>query len=140
MTSSERFVNITWKAPEFYDRFGHNVLTSSNYPRHGSSFFWGDYTVRYNALKTFNGLRTNCTFNIAVRRKLTFSSYEMICFMFVFLSNDRTRRALDYRRYVLKRFLCSFAHLILLILYVSRCVLIIAPALHRVIDILQTCS
>ncbi|XP_078325468.1 transmembrane cell adhesion receptor mua-3-like isoform X3 [Crassostrea virginica] len=67
MTSSERFVNITWKAPEFYDRFGHNVLTSSNYPRHGSSFFWGDYTVRYNALKPFNGLRTNCTFNIAVR-------------------------------------------------------------------------
>ena len=85
-TSSERFVNITWKAPDFYDRFGHNVHTSSNYPKHGSSFFWGDYTVEYNALKPFNGLWSNCTFNITVRRKLTFSAYEVICSMFLFLS------------------------------------------------------
>ncbi|XP_062584658.1 sushi, von Willebrand factor type A, EGF and pentraxin domain-containing protein 1-like [Saccostrea cucullata] len=66
-TSSSRFVNITWPAPTLYDPFSHKVVVSTNYPHHGSIFSWGDYTARYTALKPFNGLRSNCTFNITVR-------------------------------------------------------------------------
>ncbi|XP_062584741.1 matrilin-2-like [Saccostrea cucullata] len=64
--SSSRFVNVTWRPPDFYDPFGHDVEVTTNYPYHGSIFRWGYYTARYTALKPFNGLRANCTFNIFV--------------------------------------------------------------------------
>lgn len=139
-TSSERFVNITWKAPDFYDRFGHNVLISSNYPRHGSSFFWGHYTVEYSALKPFNGLRTNCTFNITVRRKLYIQCLRgnmFHVFVFKFLINSVI---IEYIELWIKEnmwwsdkygFFCMHV-----VDTVSWCVLKIALALHRVIDIL----
>lgn len=65
--SEFRFLNITWPAPEFRDPFNHEVDVTTNYPKHGSSFFWGDYIARYDALKPFNGERSICTFNISVR-------------------------------------------------------------------------
>ncbi|XP_062584713.1 sushi, von Willebrand factor type A, EGF and pentraxin domain-containing protein 1-like [Saccostrea cucullata] len=66
-TSSSRFINISWPAPTFYDPFGHNVTVKTNYPNHGSNFFWGDYTAQYTALKPFNGLSSYCVFNITTR-------------------------------------------------------------------------
>ncbi|XP_061164208.1 von Willebrand factor A domain-containing protein 2-like isoform X4 [Saccostrea echinata] len=65
-TSASRFVNVTWRPPDFKDPFGHNIEVTTNYPNHGSIFRWGYYTARYTALKPFNGLRANCTFNIFV--------------------------------------------------------------------------
>lgn len=69
MASSSRFVSVTWQKPEFYDPFNHEVQVTSNYPNNGSSFLWGNYIAKYNALKSFNGLKSNCTFTIIVRRK-----------------------------------------------------------------------
>ncbi|XP_056010717.1 sushi, von Willebrand factor type A, EGF and pentraxin domain-containing protein 1-like isoform X2 [Ostrea edulis] len=69
MASSSRFVSVTWQKPEFYDPFNHEVQVTSNYPNNGSSFLWGNYIAKYNALKSFNGLKSNCTFTIIVRPK-----------------------------------------------------------------------
>lgn len=65
--SCSRFMNITWRAPSFHDPHGHYVDVTTNYPEHGSTFFWGNYTAVYTALKPHNGLQSICTFNISVR-------------------------------------------------------------------------
>lgn len=65
--SVSRFKNITWRGPSFYDPHEHYVDVTTNYPKNGSTFFWGDYTAIYTAVKQYNGLRSVCTFNINVR-------------------------------------------------------------------------
>uniref|UniRef100_K1QF75 Uncharacterized protein n=1 Tax=Magallana gigas TaxID=29159 RepID=K1QF75_MAGGI len=62
--------NITWRGPSFYDPHEHYVDVTTNYPKNGSTFFWGDYTAIYTAVKQYNGLRSVCTFNINVRRRI----------------------------------------------------------------------
>ncbi|XP_061164210.1 matrilin-2-like isoform X2 [Saccostrea echinata] len=66
-TSPSRHVDVFWKAPHFYDPLNHTVEVTTNYPDHGSTFLWGDYVARYDALKSSNGLRAECTFKIIVR-------------------------------------------------------------------------
>lgn len=65
--SRSRFMDIAWRGPNFTDPFKHDIDVTTNYPKNGSTFFWGDYTAVYNALKPYNGLRSVCTFNISVR-------------------------------------------------------------------------
>lgn len=62
-----RFVNVTWTGPNISDPHDHDVDVTTNYPKNGSTFFWGNYLAVYNALKPYNGLRSTCTFNISVR-------------------------------------------------------------------------
>lgn len=67
VSSSSQFMYINWTGPKFRDPFNHDVHVTANYPENGSTFFWGDYTAVYNALKPSNGLRTTCAFNITVK-------------------------------------------------------------------------
>uniref|UniRef100_K1PMT3 Collagen alpha-1(XII) chain n=1 Tax=Magallana gigas TaxID=29159 RepID=K1PMT3_MAGGI len=78
--SSLRFLNITWTGPNFTDPFHHDVDVTTNYPENGSTFFWGDYTAIYTALKQYNGLRSVCTFNISVRRRVRTSDDKIYSF------------------------------------------------------------
>lgn len=67
VSSSSQLMFINWTEPKFRDPADYDLDVTANYPTNGSTFTWGDYTVVYNALKPFNGLRTTCSFNITVR-------------------------------------------------------------------------
>lgn len=66
--SNEPTIFVNWTAPSFYDPVGKSIEVSMNYPDDSWTFPWGDYVAQYVALKPSNGLRTECTFNITIRR------------------------------------------------------------------------
>lgn len=59
----------TWTEPTFYDPHGSDVVVSMNYPESRSEFPWGVFSVQYSAVKPSNGLSSECTFNVSVKRK-----------------------------------------------------------------------
>lgn len=66
---------FSWVPPSFYDPMGKDLDIVSNYPSAEFTFPWGDHTVQYVATKTSNGLRTECTFQIKVRRTYLDSTF-----------------------------------------------------------------
>lgn len=81
VSSSSQLMFINWTEPKFRDPADHYLDVTANYPTNGSTFTWGDYTVVYNALKFYNGLRTTCSFNITVRRKWIWRLiYKHLCY------------------------------------------------------------
>lgn len=67
----------SWNIPSFHDPMGNQIKVQSNYPQNTSTFPWGDFTVQYSALKLNNGLRTECNFNLAVKRTYSYISYSV---------------------------------------------------------------
>lgn len=68
--SKEPTVFVNWTTPSFHDPLGTNIQVTTNYPAGSGTFPWGDFIAQYVALKPSNGLRTECTFNITIRRKV----------------------------------------------------------------------
>ncbi|XP_069125355.1 protein eyes shut-like [Argopecten irradians] len=69
MNVSKPTVRVNWTIPTFTDPMKTTLKKTHNYPSNHWEFPWGDYTVQYSAVKPSNGLRTECVFNITVRRK-----------------------------------------------------------------------
>ena len=59
----------SWNEPIFTDPLGFYITVTTNYPTPTYEFPWGEFTVQYSAVKPSNGLRTECTFNITIKRK-----------------------------------------------------------------------
>ena len=66
-------VDVNWTVPSFHDPMNTELRISSNYPTNHWTFHWGDFIVQYVATKLLNGLRSECLFNIKIRRKCAFS-------------------------------------------------------------------
>jgi len=72
---TDRLIHVTdlsryeeWTAPEFSDPHGFNISVSSNYEESEYEFPWGEFVVQYHAVKPSNGMATECSFTIAVKR------------------------------------------------------------------------
>jgi hypothetical protein len=59
----------TWTDPVFTDPMGTELNITSSHATSTYRFPWGDHIVSYMATKLLNGLQTNCSFNVKVRRK-----------------------------------------------------------------------
>ena len=62
-----------WTKPTFTDPMGTPLMVTSNYDENSFEFPWGDFTVQYVALKPANGLQTECSFTISIRRKFSYT-------------------------------------------------------------------
>jgi hypothetical protein len=69
VNATEQTLEYSWTEPKFSDSRGSALEIVSNYPTPEFTFPWGDFTVQYVATKISNGLRTECSFKIKVRRK-----------------------------------------------------------------------
>jgi hypothetical protein len=69
VNATEQTIEYSWTEPQFSDSRGSSLDIVTNYPTPEFTFPWGDFTVQYVATKTSNGLRTECSFKIKVRRK-----------------------------------------------------------------------
>lgn len=67
--TSELTKTVEWSVPEFIDPNNESLKVFTNYPEAKWTFPWGDFNVSYSALKPSIGLRTECLFEIRVRRK-----------------------------------------------------------------------
>lgn len=79
--TSELTKTMEWSVPEFIDPNNETLEVFANYPQAKWTFPWGDFNVSYSALKLSNGLRTECLFEIRVRRKYT--DFDECCFFFI---------------------------------------------------------
>ena len=83
--SKEPTVFVNWTAPSFHDPTGSNIQVTTNYPMDSATFPWGDFVAQYVALKPSNGLRTECSFNITIRRKFAITLVFTISMFFSIL-------------------------------------------------------
>ena len=68
VNATKRTIHLNWTEPVFSDPFGNQIDVTTNYPQPEFTFPWGDFTVQYAATKINNGLTTEITFQIKVRR------------------------------------------------------------------------
>jgi hypothetical protein len=80
VNATEMTAGYSWTAPSFTDPMGSDLDIVFNYPNPEFTFPWGDHTVQYVATKKSNGLSTECSFQIKVRRKsnLTISYWYLM--------------------------------------------------------------
>ena len=75
VNATDHTISYSWTPPSFTDPLGSDLDIVSNYLTPGYTFPWGDHTVQYVATKIRNGMSTECSFTIKVRRKFDFISY-----------------------------------------------------------------
>lgn len=67
--TSDTTTDVQWDIPIFWDIHNFSVQVYTNYPKNTWTFPWGDFTVSYSATKPTNGMKTECSFLVQVRRK-----------------------------------------------------------------------